>query len=224
MGKDKKNREHNWYERKSKDAWQVMKITSEFINSYDILSEAGDNIAIFGSARTPETDPYYQLGVEVAEKIVEAGYGITTGGGPGMMEAGNRGAYNAGGTSIGLSITLPFETCFNQYVKDNVQFDYFFVRKVCFLKYSQAFVGMPGGFGTLDELFEILCLVQTGKAPAVPIVLVGKAYWEGMIEWIKNTMLTEGMINPEDLDLFEVVDSADEAVKYLKENLKKDGE
>jgi uncharacterized protein (TIGR00730 family) len=174
-------------------------------------------VSIFGSARTKPDHKYYQLAVEVAERIVEHGYGIITGGGPGIMEAGNKGAHIAGGTSVGLNIDLPFEQHDNPYIDSDksLDFDYFFVRKVMFVKYSQGFVVMPGGFGTLDELFEAMTLIQTHKIERFPIILVGSDFWGGLVDWIKNTLLEAGNISPEDLDLFHVVDSADAVIEIL---------
>jgi uncharacterized protein (TIGR00730 family) len=177
-------------------------------------------VSIFGSARTKPTDSYYKETVEIAEKIVKQGFGVITGGGPGLMEAANKGAQQGEGTSVGLVIELPFEQEINPYVDNDkrINFDYFFVRKVMFIKYAQAFVVMPGGFGTLDELFEALTLIQTEKIKKFPIVLFGSDFWGGLIDWIKNTLLTEYQnISPEDLDLIKVVDDVDEAVKHVSQ-------
>jgi hypothetical protein len=202
----------------------MFKIISEFADGFDRMENFGPCISIFGSARTKEENPYYQLTVTIAEKLVKEGYGIITGGGPGIMEAGNKGAWNKKGKSVGLHIVLPHEEGANKYVDHNkiFMFRYFFARKVMFIKYAQAFVYMPGGFGTLDELFEVLTLVQTGKIERVPIVLVGKAYWSGLIDWIKSTMLAkEHNINPNDLNLFHITDNPDEVVKVIKQHYKK---
>jgi uncharacterized protein (TIGR00730 family) len=187
------------------------------------MSKIGPCISIFGSARTKPDNKYYQLGVEVARKFAENGYGIITGGGPGIMEAGNKGAQEGNGKSVGLNIDLPFEQNHNPYIdqEHNLEFDYFFVRKVIFVKYAQGFVILPGGLGTIDELFEALTLIQTKKISRRPVVLIGHKYWDGLIEWIKEAMLEqEHNISPEDLDLFKVVDTADEAVAYVDDFFK----
>jgi uncharacterized protein (TIGR00730 family) len=175
---------------------------------------------VFGSARTNPEDKYYKEAVRLSELIVENGYGVITGGGPGIMEAANIGAYGKDGKSIGLQIELPFEASANKYIDKLVTCRYFFTRKVFFLKYSQAFVGFPGGFGTLDELFETMTLMQTGHLRMLPIVLVGKDYWKGMIKWIKKTMLEDGKISPDDLNLFKVVDTAEDAMEYILSKMK----
>lgn len=206
-----------WNEIKTNDSWAIFKIMGEFVNGYEKLSKIGPCVSIFGSARIKPEHKYYKLAVEVAEKIVDSGYGVITGGGPGIMEAGNKGAHIAGGTSVGLNIELPFEQHDNPYIDNDksLDFDYFFVRKVMFVKYSQGFVVMPGGFGTLDELFEAITLIQTHKIDTFPIILVGTKFWGDLVDWIKNTLLTEGNISPKDLDLIHVVDTADEAVEIL---------
>jgi uncharacterized protein (TIGR00730 family) len=203
------------YSQKAEDSWQVLRMQSEFIKGFDELSELSPCISVFGSARTKKDDKYYNEAIKLSELIVKSGYGVITGGGPGIMEAGNLGAYNKGGKSIGIQIELPFETSANEYIDKLVSCRYFFTRKVFFLKYSQAFVAFPGGFGTLDELFETITLVQTGHMRMVPIVLVGKKYWKGMVKWIKETMLVDGKISEKDLDLFKVVDTAEEAMAYI---------
>jgi uncharacterized protein (TIGR00730 family) len=189
----------------------------EFVNGFEKMSEIGPCVTIFGSARTTEDDNYYELTVNVAKKVSEAGYGIITGGGPGIMEAGNKGAHLAGGTSVGLNIELPFEQNDNPYIDDDksLDFDYFFVRKVMFVKYSQAFVVLPGGFGTLDEFFEALTLIQTNKICKFPIILVGRSFWKGLINWIKDTMLKAGNISETDLDLIRLVDTEEEVVEII---------
>lgn len=212
--------EKNWNEIQSQDSWQIFKAISEFVEGFDKLGKIGPSVSIFGSARTKPTNKYYQMSVEIAEKLVQKGYGVITGGGPGIMEAGNKGARQANGKSIGLNIVLPFEQVPNQYVDldKSINFDYFFARKVCFIKYSQGFVVMPGGFGTMDELFEALTLIQTKKIGRFPIVLVGTAYWSGLLDWIKNVMLEEEHnVNAEDLSLVKLVDTSDEAVKVIEE-------
>jgi len=208
----------NWNEIKTNDSWALFKIMSEFVQGYERMSQIGPCVSIFGSARLKPGDKYYELAVKVANKIVDQGYGVITGGGPGIMEAGNKGAHLGGGTSVGLNIDLPFEQHFNPYIDSdkNLNFDYFFVRKVMFVKYSQGFVVMPGGFGTLDELFEAITLIQTHKIDKFPLILVGKEFWSGLIDWIKSTLSDQfKTISPEDLDLIEVVDTEDEVIELL---------
>ncbi len=215
-----------WNEVKTNDSWSVFKIMGEFVDGFENLSKIGPCVSIFGSARTKPDHPHYKLTVDVAEKIVELGFGIITGGGPGIMEAANKGAKNALGPSVGLCIELPFEQTVNKFIDDDksLDFDYFFVRKVMFMKYAQAFVVMPGGFGTLDELFEALTLIQTKKAEKFPVILVGKSFWDGCITWIKQELLTNNQyISKIDLDLFSVVDSPDEVVNILNEFYDKKG-
>lgn len=210
-------KERHWKESMAHSSWQIFKIMAEFVDGFESLSKIGPCISIFGSARTKPGTPYYELAVEIAQKLSYEGFGIITGGGPGIMEAGNKGAKMAGGKSVGLNINLPFEQFDNEYIDRDklLQFDYFFVRKVVFTKYSQGFVMMPGGFGTMDEFFEVVTLVQTEKFKHMPMVLVGKKYWQGLMDWIKEVMLEEGNISPEDLDLFKVVDTADEVTEYM---------
>ncbi|MDO5616418.1 MAG: TIGR00730 family Rossman fold protein [Cruoricaptor ignavus] len=210
--------EKTWDETITKDSWMIFKVMSEFVEGYEKLAKIGPCVSIFGSARLKEDDPYYQMAVEIAEKITKIGFGIITGGGPGIMEAGNKGARLAGGKSIGLNIELPFEQHFNPYIDKNysIDFNYFFVRKVMFMKYSQGFIVMPGGFGTLDELSEALTLIQTNKIAKFPIVLVGSEFWGGLLDWFKNTLVKNGMIAEDDLNLYRVVDTADEAVAHIK--------
>lgn len=213
----------DWNEIKTNDSWAIFKIMAEFVESYEKMARIGPCISIFGSARTKPENPYYQLGVQIAEQLSKRGYGIITGGGPGIMEAGNKGAQMGGGKSVGLNIALPFEQNHNPYIDhdSNLDFDYFFVRKVNFVKYSQGFVILPGGFGTLDELFEALTLIQTKKINNRPVVLIGKKFWAGLIDWIKEEMLdAEGNISPEDMNLFALVDTAEEAVKYIDDFFK----
>jgi len=212
------DRREEWKKRVGKDSWTVFKIMSEFVDGFETLSNIGPCVSIFGSARTKPDNPYYKLGVEIAEKLGEVGFGIITGGGPGIMEAGNRGAQNVKASSVGLDIDLPFEKGANPYIDQDklISFNYFFVRKVMLVKYAQAFVVLPGGFGTLDELFEALTLIQTRKIDRFPVVLVGKSYWTGLIDWIKSTMLAqEGNISEKDLELFEILDDSDEVVKHI---------
>lgn len=207
----------NWTEIKSNDSWAIFKIMGEFVKGYEKLNQIGPCVSIFGSARTQPDNVYYKLTVEIAKNITDNGFGIITGGGPGIMEAANKGAKENEGTSVGINITLPFEQESNKYIDydKNINFDYFFVRKVMLVKYSQCFVVMPGGFGTLDELFEAMTLIQTLKIDRFPIILVGTKYWSGLIDWITNTLITEGMISPEDIDLFHIVDDADKVIEIL---------
>lgn len=210
----------DWNAIKTNDSWAIFKIMSEFVEGYDRMARIGPCISIFGSARTQPDNKYYQLAEEVALKLTKAGYGIITGGGPGIMEAGNKGAQAGNGTSVGLNINLPFEQSHNPYIDmDNtLDFRYFFVRKVMFVKYAQGFVILPGGMGTIDELFEALTLIQTKKIKKMPVVLIGSEYWTGLIDWIKSQMLEkEKNISPEDMDLMKLVDTADDAVKYIEE-------
>lgn len=214
----KEQNHKGWNEIKTNDSWAIFKIMGEFVNGYEKLSQIGPCVSIFGSARTKPQEKYYKLAEDVAKKIVEAGYGVITGGGPGIMEAGNKGAHLGGGTSVGLNIELPFEQHDNPYIDSDksLDFDYFFVRKVMFVKYSQGFVVMPGGFGTLDELFEAITLIQTNKIEVFPIILVGKKFWGGLFDWIKETLLEKnGNISPKDLDLVHLVDTADEVIYIL---------
>lgn len=208
----------SWNEIKTNDSWAIFKIMGEFVNGYEKLSQIGPCVSIFGSARTKPDHKYYKLTEKVAQKIVDHGYGIITGGGPGVMEAGNKGAHLAGGTSVGLNIHLPFEQHDNPYIDNdkNINFDYFFVRKVMFVKYSQGFVVMPGGFGTLDELFEAITLIQTHKIDKFPIILVGREFWGGLIEWVQKTLLDNFQnISAGDIDLVQIVDTADEVIEIL---------
>ena len=208
----------DWNEIKIADSWQIFKVMAEFVEGFEKMSKIGPCVSIFGSARTKPDNPYYQMAEEIASKLVRHGYGVITGGGPGIMEAGNKGAHAEGGKSVGLNIELPFEQQHNIYIDQDkiINFDYFFVRKVMFVKYAQAFVGMPGGFGTIDELFEALTLIQTKKIGRFPIVLVGSAYWSGLFSWITDIMLREeSNISPEDLNLVQIVDTATDAVKII---------
>lgn len=211
-------KQKTWDEIITKDSWMVFKVMAEFVDGYEKLAKIGPCVSIFGSARLKPDTKYYDMAVEIAEKITKLGFGIITGGGPGIMEAGNKGAFNAKGTSIGLNIDLPFEQHFNPYINKSysMNFDYFFVRKVMFVKYSQGFIVMPGGFGTLDELTEAMTLIQTNKIGKFPIVLVGSEFWRGLLDWFKATLLKEKMIAEDDLDLYRVVDTADEAVAHIK--------
>ena len=212
--------EKSWTEIKASSSWQVFKIISEFVEGFEKLAKIGPCVSIFGSARTKPENEYYKMAEEIAVKLTESGYGVITGGGPGIMEAGNKGAKASKGKSVGLSISLPFEETHNSYIDNDklIVFDYFFVRKVMFMKYAQGFVVLPGGFGTMDELFEALTLIQTKKIGKFPIVLVGTAYWKGLLDWIKQTMgEKEGNINLTDLDLIKMVDNAEDAVAHINQ-------
>ncbi|WP_369047562.1 TIGR00730 family Rossman fold protein [Tenacibaculum sp. UWU-22] len=212
-----KLQQKTWNEVKTNDSWAIFKIMAEFVEGYERLSKIGPCVSIFGSARTKPDHPYYKLAEEIAYKLTQNGFGIITGGGPGIMEAGNKGANRGKGISVGLNIDLPFEQHDNPWIDSgkSLDFDYFFVRKVMFVKYSQGFVVMPGGFGTMDELFEAITLIQTKKIGRFPIVLVGTKFWSGLISWVKDTLLEESNISPEDLNLFRLVDTADEAVEHF---------
>jgi uncharacterized protein (TIGR00730 family) len=214
----KKFKERDWNEIKSNDSWIIFKVMAEFVEGFDKMAKIGPCVSIFGSARTKAENRYFKMAEDIAAKLAEKGYGVITGGGPGIMEAGNKGAFEAGGRSAGLNIELPFEQFNNRFIDSDklINFDYFFVRKVMFMKYSQGFVALPGGFGTFDELFEALTLIQTGKIGKFPIVLVGIEYWGGLVDWIKSTVLEkENNISEKDLDLFTLVDSVDDAVKCI---------
>ncbi len=214
----KKLQTKTWNEIKTNDSWAIFKIMSEFVEGYERLSRIGPCVSIFGSARTKPDHANYKLAEEIAYKLTQNGFGVVTGGGPGIMEAGNKGAYRGKGVSVGLNIELPFEQHDNPYIDrgKSMDFDYFFVRKVMFVKYSQGFVVMPGGFGTMDELFEAITLIQTKKIGRFPIVLVNRKFWAGLLDWIKQTLLEEnGNISEIDLNLFRIVDTADEAVEHF---------
>jgi uncharacterized protein (TIGR00730 family) len=198
------------------DSWRLFRIMSEFVEGFDTLAGRQPAVSIFGSARTDPKDPYFHLAVEIAGRLAQAGYPIITGGGPGIMAAANKGAAEANGLSIGLNINLPFEQQPNQYVNLHLDFKYFFVRKVMFIKYAMAFICMPGGFGTLDELFESLTLIQTKRIKPFPIILVGSEYWGGLLDWIKERLLTSGYIDKDDLLIFSLMDDPDEIVNYIK--------
>jgi uncharacterized protein (TIGR00730 family) len=213
MGKQRR-----WSESKAHSSWQIFKIMAEFVDGFEALAKLGPCISIFGSARTPPENKYYELTVEIGKRLSEEGFGIISGGGPGIMEAANKGAQLGGGKSVGLNIELPFEQEFNPYIdRDaNLHFDYFFVRKTLFTKYSQGFVMMPGGFGTMDEFFEVATLIQTGKMSQVPLILVGKSYWSGLVQWLQSIMLQqEKNISAEDLSLLQIADTAEEVVECL---------
>ena len=210
----------DWTETRAHSSWQIFKIMAEFVSGFENLAKIGPCISIFGSARTQPGHRYYELTVEIAKRMSEEGFGIITGGGPGIMEAGNKGASMAGGKSVGLNIELPFEQNSNPYIErsSNLFFDYFFVRKVMFTKYSQGFIMMPGGWGTLDEFFEVATLIQTRKFTTTPMVCVGTTYWEGLFKWMRETMLeTEGNISPGDLEMIKIFDTADEVIEHFRE-------
>ncbi|HQB36360.1 MAG TPA: TIGR00730 family Rossman fold protein [Bacteroidales bacterium] len=213
-------KEKTWNEIHTTDSWRVFKIISELVEGFEKLARIGPCVSIFGSARTHHNDKYYRLAEDIALKLTQKGYGVITGGGPGIMEAANKGARKGDGKSVGINIDLPFEQKPNNYIDADklITFDHFFVRKVMFMKYAQGFIVLPGGFGTLDELFEALTLIQTRKIGKFPIILVGKKYWNGLIDWIKEEMLgEESNISREDLDLFTIVDTSDEAVEQIVE-------
>ncbi len=213
-------RRKEWTKMKGENAWTMFKVMAEFVDGFEKLNTIGPCVSIFGSARTKPDHPHYKKAIDIARRFTEEGYGVITGGGPGVMEAGNKGAKISGGTSVGLNIELPFEQHHNPYIDDDKSLDhrYFFVRKVMFVKYAQAFVVLPGGFGTMDELFEVLTLIQTGKITRVPIVLVGTSFWNGLRSWIHDIMLEqEHNINLKDLDLFLITDDIEETVNYVNE-------
>lgn len=226
MGKEQKQAEltreafveKTWNEVRAEDSWRLFKIISELVEGFEKLSKIGPCVSIFGSARTQPDNRYFKLAEEIAFKLTQNGYGVITGGGPGIMEAANMGAMRGKGRSVGINIDLPFEQHPNLFIDSDklITFNHFFVRKVMFMKYSQGFIVLPGGFGTFDELFEAITLIQTKKIGKFPIILVGKSYWSGLVQWIKDTMLNEEHnIMPDDLDLFKVVDTADEAVEAI---------
>jgi uncharacterized protein (TIGR00730 family) len=213
-------KDRDWNEIKSSDSWVIFKVMAELVDGFEKLAKIGPCVSIFGSARTKPGAPYYRIAEDIAAKLVRHGYGVITGGGPGIMEAGNKGAKSENGKSVGLNIDLPFEQGGNIYIDPDkmIDFDYFFVRKVMFVKYSQGFVVMPGGFGTLDELFEAITLIQTKKIGQFPIVLVGKEYWQGLLDWVRGTLLeNHRTINAEDMDLVSLVETPTEAIKIIDE-------
>jgi hypothetical protein len=213
----KKFQQKTWNEVKTNDSWAIFKIMAEFVEGFERLSKIGPCVTIFGSARTKPDHKYYKLAENIAYKLTKHGYGVITGGGPGIMEAGNKGANRGGGVSVGLNIELPHEQHENPYIDSDkvLDFDYFFVRKVMFIKYSQGFVAMPGGFGTMDELFEAITLIQTKKIGKFPIVLVGRKFWQPLMDWIKNTLIEQGNISEENLNIFSVVDTEDEVLDVI---------
>lgn len=203
-----------------KDSWRVFRIMAEFVEGFEALAEVGKAVTMFGSARTAPDDPFYKAAEETSRLLAKAGFSVITGGGPGIMEAGNKGAFEAGGQSIGLNITLPHEQNSNRYQTISLDFHYFYARKVMFVKYASAFICFPGGFGTLDEFFEVITLVQTMKIEAFPIILYGSKFWTGLVEWMKST-LAEHFIDPEDTDIFRIVDSPQEAVSVAKQGIRR---
>jgi hypothetical protein len=213
----------DWNEIKTYDSWQIFKIMAEFVQGFERLAKIGPCVSVFGSARTKPSDRHYKMAEEVAYLLTKKGFGIITGGGPGIMEAANKGAHFAGGKSVGLNIKLPFEQSANPFIdpENLIEFDFFFIRKVMFMKYAQGYVVLPGGFGTLDELFEAMTLIQTQKLVHFPIVLVDSSYWGGLVDWIKDRLITEENISPEDLDIIQVVDTAEEATAIIEEFYKK---
>ena len=213
----------DWNNNITKDSWRILKYNAETVNGFETLIEVGPSISIFGSARTQPSDPYYTKTVEIASMISEMGFGIISGAGPGIMEAANKGAKLAKGKSIGLRINLPFESFTNEYVDEEylLKFDYFFVRKLMFQKYSQGFIVMPGGYGTLDELFNALTLIQTKKSKLFPIILVGKKHYGPLFDWIKGTLAENKLISPEDIDLINLVEEKEEVKQILSDFYKK---
>lgn len=219
----KEFRAKTWLQTKAHDSWSVFKIMAEIVDGYEELARIGPCVAVFGSARSKPGDRSYYLAEEVAYLLTIKGFGIITGGGPGAMEAANKGAHNAGGISVGLNINLPHEQYANPYIDSDklLDFDYFFTRKLMFMRYSQGYIVLPGGFGTMDELFEAITLIQTNKLVRFPVVLIDKKYWKGLIDWINERMLEEGMINDDELDIFNLVDSVEEAVEVIDDFYKK---
>ena len=217
MDKINKINNRDWTETRAHSSWQIFKIMAEFVQGFETLAKVGPCITIFGSARTKPDNPYYLLAEAIAKNLAEAGFGIISGGGPGIMEAANKGAAAVNGRSVGLNIELPFEQQANPYIDNshNLFFDYFFVRKVMFTKYSQGFIMMPGGWGTMDEFFEVATLIQTRKFTQTPMICVGKAYWSGLFDWMRNTMQAQGNISPGDLELIQLFDTAEEASGYI---------
>ncbi len=207
----------------SRESWKIFQIMAEFVDGFEHLSQIQPSVSIFGSARTNPEHPYYLLTEEIARKLSNAGFSVISGGGPGIMEAANKGAYYGKSPSVGVNINLPMEQSANEYQNLSLSFQHFFARKVMFIKYAKAYVVMPGGFGTLDEVIEALTLIQTGKSVRMPIVMVGKKFWTGLIDWFKSTLIKEGMIGPEDLNLFTLVDTSDEVVEHIFRYYEKSG-
>ncbi len=218
--KKKKVHTKHWSQMNAENSWTMFKVISEFVEGFEKMNKIGPCVSVFGSARTKPGSKYYELATDVASRICEEGYGVITGGGPGIMEAGNKGAHEVGGISVGLNIDLPFEQSSNQWIDPDKDIDhrYFFIRKVMFVKYAQAFVALPGGFGTFDELFEVLTLIQTKKISLVPVVLVGSDFWSGLKSWIVETVLeSHGNISPDDIDLLPIVDTPEEVIKIIND-------
>jgi len=211
--------DRDWNEIQTSDSWSIFKVMAEFVEGYSKMSRIGPCVSIFGSARTKPDNKYFKIAEDIAFKLTQYGYGVITGGGPGIMEAGNMGAKKGNGKSVGLNIDLPFEQSANLFIDPDklISFEHFFVRKVMFVKYAQGFIVLPGGFGTLDELFEAITLIQTEKIGRFPIILVGSEYWKGLLDWIKNIMITEKNISDKDLELIQIVDNAEEAVDKINE-------
>lgn len=207
----------SWNEIKTYDSWQIFKIMSEFVEGFEKMARIGPCVSIFGSARTKPDNPFYKIAEDIAQLLIKRGFGVITGGGPGIMEAANKGAKLSDGKSVGLNIRLPYEQTPNIYIDHDklIEFDFFFVRKVMFMKYAQGYIVLPGGFGTLDELFEAITLIQTQKLVHFPIILISSEYWNGLVDWIKDKLITERNISPADLDIFKVVDTAEEAVVVI---------
>jgi len=198
------------------ESWRIFRIMAEFVEAIETLSRVKHAVSIFGSARTKPDDPYYQKAELLARRLVEKGFGVITGGGPGVMEAANKGAAEAGGQSVGMNIRLPFEQKPNPYANVSIDYKYFFIRKVMFVKYAVAYVILPGGFGTMDELFEALTLIQTKRIKSFPVILMGSEYWKGLFDWLRKTMLRDNKVSPEDLERFQIIDDPDEAVKHIQ--------
>ncbi|MDO9559560.1 MAG: TIGR00730 family Rossman fold protein [Syntrophales bacterium] len=198
------------------ESWRIFRIMAEFVEAIESLSKLRNAVSIFGSARVTPDDPYYQKTEKLAHRLAQKGFSVITGGGPGIMEAANKGAAEAGGKSVGMNIRLPFEQKPNAYANISIDYKYFFIRKVMFVKYAVAYVIMPGGFGTMDELFEALTLIQTRRIKSFPVILMGSEYWKGLLDWLKKTMIRSGMILPEDLDFIEIIDDPDEVVKHIQ--------
>lgn len=215
----------SWQHAKIKDTWRVFRIMGEFVEGFERMYEIGPSVSVFGSARTKPGTPYYEMGVQVAEELVRRGFAVITGGGPGIMEAANKGAQGIGGASVGLNIVLPFEQSANPYVDPDkiINFDFFFARKTMFVKYAQGYIVLPGGFGTMDELFESLTLIQTGKTTRFPVVLMGTTFWSGLVDWLRETMLVEGNISDPDLSLFHLTDDPIEAVTIIDDYCREAG-
>ena len=198
------------------ESWRIFRIMAEFVEAIEALSKIKRAVSIFGSARIGPDDPYYKKTEHLARRLAEKGFGIITGGGPGVMEAANKGAAEAGGSSVGMNIRLPFEQKPNPYANISIEYKYFFIRKVMFVKYAVAYVILPGGFGTMDELFEALTLIQTKRIKSFPVVLMGSEYWSGLMDWLKDTMLREDKITPEDFDIIQIIDDVEEVVNYIR--------